>query len=111
MSEVDEIRALLDERGAEYREVEVSGVHMFRLGYSRYCDDFLSEITVTGACISATSSYLTPGRAVEAVLGRGECMRVMDSIDPLGMWVCDHCGHPLNTSENFCGGCGRQVKR
>ena len=55
----------------------------------------------------------TPDDAIAriATLGRGECMRVMDSINPFGMWVCDHCGHPLDTSENFCGGCGRWVKR
>lgn len=44
-----------------------------------------------------------------ATLGAGTCKRVMDSIDPFAMWVCDHCGHPLDTSENFCGGCGRKV--
>lgn len=55
----------------------------------------------------------TPDDAIAriATLGRGECRCVMDSIDPFNTWVCDHCGHPLDASDNFCGGCGWRVKR
>lgn len=53
----------------------------------------------------------TPDEAIAriAALGPGTCRRVMDNVDPFSMWVCNHCGHPLDASDRYCGRCGRRV--
>lgn len=103
MSAMGDLRLSLLEHGVNYDEYGDGYTHWNYGGAS-----YTAQQNIVGKLIVCN---LTPQQAIEATLGRGECMRVMDSIDPFGMWVCDHCGHPLDTSENFCGGCGRAVKQ
>lgn len=109
MTATDELRRMLDERGVEHRDVShitLWGRHTY--DSIDYYDYVVNEIEGQ-LCLSMHD--VTPEQAVEATLGRGECRRVMDSIDLFNTWVCDHCGHPLDASDNFCCGCGWKVKQ
>lgn len=107
MTTTDELRRMLDERGVKWEK----GASLTSM-YTYWTDCNGHDVTAVGTdSVMFMSHFVTPEQAVEATLGRDECRRVMDSIDPFSTWVCDHCGHPLDKSENFCGGCGRRVKR
>ena len=69
MSDIQEIRRLLDERGIEYAESEDRFFTRFRLNYCESCSDYLEEIIVMGACITASKNYQTPEQAIATVLG------------------------------------------
>ena len=64
-----ELRNLLDERGIEYAESQDRFRTRFRFNYCEACGDYLNEIEVMGACITASKSYLTPDQAIAATLG------------------------------------------
>lgn len=64
-----ELRKLLDERGIEYAELQDRFRTRFRFNYCEACQDYLNEIEVIGACITASKSYLTPEQAIAATLG------------------------------------------
>ena len=69
MSEYEEIINLLDKYGAKYVVSENDGHTVkLKLHYCEQCDDYLDEITITGACIEATKAYLTPKQAIDTVL-------------------------------------------
>jgi len=102
----DVVRRMLDERGVEY--TEDLGYREFFWNFGEHGKARVSSIGTRGL-VQMIVTGITPEQAIAATLGAGTCKRVMDSIDPFTMWVCDHCRHPLDTSENFCGGCGRKV--
>lgn len=64
-----ELRELLDERGIEYAESQDRFRTRFRFNYCEACGDYLNEIEIMGACITASKSYLTPDQAIAATLG------------------------------------------
>lgn len=101
------LRRMLDERGVEWMPVawnpKRETFYHAANGVGFCADEYTDGVKIY------TDATITPAQAIAATLGAGSCKRVMDSIDPFAMWVCDHCGHPLDTSENFCGGCGRKV--
>ena len=65
------LRNLLDERGIEYAESQDRFRTRFRFNYCEACGDYLNEIEVMGACITASKSYLTPEQAIAAAVGSG----------------------------------------
>jgi rubrerythrin len=88
--------------------------------WSDHYDDFMREIRVTGSCISAERSYLTPQMAVD-MLTKETC-HVTYCEDDYGMdgWLCDVCGEWFAATLNhtlfnnirhphFCPSCGRRV--
>ncbi len=68
-NQVDELCKLLDEYGLEYVESQDRFRTRFRFNYCEACGDYLNEIEVMGACITASKSYLIPEQAVAMVLG------------------------------------------
>lgn len=72
------VRALLDERGVEYVESHDSFCTRFRFNYCEACCDYLNEIEVMGACVTASKSYLTPEQAIVATLGHATCECVIE---------------------------------
>lgn len=119
MTATERLRQLLDERGAEWSDVDT------RTGES---SDYVTDWNVpchgwaVGREIGGHISYtwvmgerFTPEQAVEATLGRGTC-KVEDSIDygEFGCWQYDlSCGcriiWPDNEPPTFCPECGRRV--
>ena len=67
-SATEKLRKLLDERGIEYAESQDCFRTRFRFNYCESCGDYLNEIEVMGACITASKSYLTPEQAIAAML-------------------------------------------
>ena len=112
MTATDELRRLLYERGVEYevRTETNTGIEHVIWHPNEFSQWDWNEELGSG-WLSGWQEGMTPRQAVDATIGRGECRRVMDSIDPFNTWVCDHCGRPLDASDNFCGGCGRRVKQ
>ena len=74
-----ELRELFDERGIEYAESQDRFRTRFRFNYCEACGDYLNEIEVMGACITASKSYLTPKQAIAATLGSE--VRMVDNAD------------------------------
>ena len=65
----DELRKLLDKHGVQYEKSQDRFRTRFRFNYCESCGDYLNEIEVMGACITASKSYLTPEQAIVVMLG------------------------------------------
>lgn len=108
MTQTEELRALLEGRGAEYTEREMFGKHVFHWGEpvvngAMYTDggDW-SELVVENA---------TPEQAIEATLGRGTCRMVTDE-GAQNWWSCSACdcdGYS-QVLPSYCPWCGRKVE-
>lgn len=109
---IDELRALLDERGVRWTNHGYEN-HLWWKGFdgvqwhaeNRYCVD--------GWCVKV-EAVITPAQAIEATLERGECRpeeQYLDSYSELTVTVCSECGVPTDDLEdcNFCPSCGRRV--
>lgn len=100
LTATDELRRMLDERGAEW---STSGNSTTRW----HAGDTLFRWDVWGGRPRLLMSGITPEQAIEATLGRGTCKVVSK---PSDMWECEcgkawwHGGEP-----NFCPNCGREV--
>ena len=116
MTATERLRALLDERGVEYRND--NGIFTWYVNgvmYNAWAFD--NERLTMSVC------HLTPERAVEATLGRGTCGNVSDF--PKYEFVCSECGGRLDILDEFdnptvqhndgsfgprfCPSCGREV--
>ena len=75
----------------------------------RYLHGNIYPFTYSEPPESVTLERTDHSATLRYVPERGECRRTMDGIDPFTQWVCDQCGHPLDASDSFCGGCGRRV--
>ncbi|MBQ1449379.1 MAG: zinc-ribbon domain-containing protein [Eggerthellaceae bacterium] len=111
-----ELRELLDERDIEYAESQDRFRTRFRFNYCEACDDYLNEIEVMGACITASKSYLTPEQAIAATLGNARaertCKREKHGRKMDGSWRmrCSECGYGIGDKRwNFCPNCGAKV--
>ena len=124
-SATDELCKLLDERGVKYDESTQGNTTLFRFDYCDSCDDYLHTITITGACISAYSEYLTPEQAIAATLGNHE-RTCHDANTRFNAWTCSECkstqllmfddyGEPTLSVDgvasvpNYCPNCGAKV--
>lgn len=99
-----ELRKLLDERGIEYAESQDRFRTRFRFNYCETCDDYLNEIEVMGACITASKSYLTPEQAIAVTLENNpydavSCEHVISS-DTLHLILDEWDIHPGWTATN-----------
>lgn len=111
MTATDELRRLLDERGVEWRGglptetmVEADGL------------DLLYVALPDGRVRAFIRNYLTPGQAIEATLGRGECEQEEHGWSTEGdharVWLT--CGHDCMVETvadlpNYCPNCGARV--
>lgn len=73
----------------------------YKFNYCEACGDYLSEISITGACITASKSYLDLEQAIDIALGRKKCEIVWvaksGSTDE-GSYVCSRCNRELPES-------------
>lgn len=70
MSECEEVRALLDERGIEYEEIQTKNEGTtFLIDYCERCGDYLKRISVWSTYIEAERRYASPEQAVDVVVG------------------------------------------
>ena len=105
MSATDELRRLLDERGAEWAEYG-DGYTLLRHGGREYT-------VQPNVCNRLIVTNLTPEQAIAATLGQGTChVKAAKKIgDSFGFSLS--CGHsmvnPFNDHPDYCPWCGRKV--
>ena len=116
-SNATELRRLLEERGIEYRTVEVHGMLVTLFEHDRFT---WSVTDHPDGYMIANCGGLTPEQAVAATLGAGECEVVMSSTDGLCTdnpkhWFKLSCGHSFTVDglekPVACAVCGKEVKR
>lgn len=111
MTATERIRAMLDERGVEWRGglptetmVEADGL------------DLLYVALPDGRVRAFIRNYLTPEQAIEATLGRGECRLIPTRDKPRSKaptLTCSKCGwwtDRINDEWRYCPSCGKRVK-
>lgn len=116
MTATDRLRALLDERGVEWKD---SGEGLTIIPAQ---DGVLQAWTVNtwpsgknmGDCLWVQNRIpLTPEQAVEVTLGRGECHMTSGSFNEFD--YCSECGGLLarwidyRATTGYCPNCGRKV--
>lgn len=110
-SATERLRALLDERGVEYR-VSATG----------YSIDIGPNMTAyanrTDTTLDVSLRGFTPAQAIDATLGRGTCHAVfevdaMSEDERIGEYVCSECGETFGDGRDqlprYCPNCGKQV--
>lgn len=114
-SATDTIRAMLDERGVEYR-VSATG---YSIDIGPYITAYANRSDTT---LDVSLRNFTPEQAIEATLGRGECHKLPSSGDTVcivrrhgyemefGYWKCSACGCECFEGARYCMGCGRKVR-
>ena len=116
MTATDELRRLLDERGAEWDElvghfVVVGTAWYDRDGYS--CTALEHADDVPDGMLSVQAN-LTPAQAVEATLGRGTCKWEPADFITEGEWWNTSCGESFtwepDGTPNYCPNCGKVVR-
>ena len=103
MTATDELRALLDGRGAEYTFIpgdEYSREHI-KIGSTEIWTNGRDEVAVY---------FITPEQAVDAALGRGTCRECAGMED---VFECSECGMryegwALKRWARYCPNCGRR---
>lgn len=80
MTATDDLRRLLDERGARWTACSKATIDNQTFCYGYTYTEFKDGLMVTS---------LTTEQAVEATLGRGECR---DSNNRFNAWQCSECG-------------------
>lgn len=65
---VEMLRKRFDGCGIKYKELQDRFCTRFQFNYCEECDDYLDEIEVMGACITASKSYLTLEQAISFVM-------------------------------------------
>lgn len=110
MTPTDELRRLLDERGAEYDGGDAVVYFKDSRGYKAMAYEAPRRYGNGVLCVHHTA---TPEQAVEATLGRGTCKAVYS---PNGVYcsVCHGGGltiprRGVNALRNYCPNCGRKV--
>ena len=108
MSATEELRRLLDERGAEW-DYGITGATTTRFDVNGV------DLTFTPMRDGLVcSTILTPEQAIAATMGRGTCRRVRGrkSYRAYGGYriECSACGYGLADKRyHFCPNCGRKV--
>ena len=111
MTATEELRRLLDERGAEYR-VSATG---YSIDIGPYTTAYANRSDTT---LDVSLRQVTPEQAVAATLGRGECKNTGEC----RWFCCSECGFGFSDifinyerrfdaehQPNFCPNCGRRV--
>lgn len=115
--ELDELCRLLDEQGLEWREHEAPATDCIAFCDGNGWHDCWES---TGGEVNVTFS-MTPAQAIEATLGRGTCVPILNSERDcrpyLSLWfVCSECGCQLTENrlgkvwQKFCPNCGRRIE-
>ena len=113
----ERLRALLTERGVEWRGGLPTETMVKADGL-----DLLYVALPDGRVRAFIRNYLTPEQAIEATLGAGTCHAIIsDNLNESeGMgdaWAdCSECGHllfvltdPTSEPPNYCPNCGRRI--
>lgn len=107
MTATEELRALLDERGVEWRERKWGAKHSVTIFWRargvrwHYRENQYGEVRLH-------ADGLSPAQAVEATLGRGECWDSAGS--QMAFFSCSACGATIEHKHpRFCFACGRKV--
>lgn len=117
MSATDELRRLLDERGARWTACSKATIDNQTFCYGHTLTEFQGGLMVTD---------LTPEQAIEATLGSGTCRNLITRVKgQMPMLHCEECGctTTLNVPSGgagyagetemrwprFCSNCGRKV--
>jgi len=109
MTATDELRRLLDERGAEHFD----GCESTLWGYEQTSESTgayrYSADEISGGFVNVWLYRLTPAQAVEAALGRGTC-RLEREPDSDRLWWCSNCHtyheHVSEFPWEYCPRCG-----
>lgn len=104
MSATERLRAMLDERGADYR-VSATG---YSIDIGPYTTAYANRSDTT---LDVSLRQVTPEQAIEATLGRGECEASLYKPEH-GVSDCTicECGEINDISANYCNRCGRRIK-
>lgn len=107
MTATDELRRMLDERGAEYR-VSATG---YSIDIGPYITAYANRSDTT---LDVSLRNFTPEQAIEATLGRPTC-RLEREPDSDRLWWCSNCqSYHEHVSEfpwEYCPRCGAKVVR
>lgn len=110
MSATDTIRAMLNERGVEWRERVWGGKHSVTIFWHargvrwHYRENRFGEVRLH-------ADGLSPEQAIEATLGRGECeARLYKPEHGVSDCTICECGEINDISANHCNRCGRRIK-
>ena len=115
MSEIEELCALLDMRGAEWA-IDMGGIVAWVGANERLCHAYARSDQLT---VDVEMFSITPAQAVEATLGRGTCNLPETRIDHGSIeyngtteWRrCSECGEEVMAyPARFCPNCGREVE-
>ena len=110
MSATERLRALLDERGVEWRPIawnpKKETFYYTSEGVGFCADEYVDGVKIY------TDAIIAPEQAVDATLGPGTCELELNT--DMTAVRCDACGHvmPPGTdlmSVNYCPNCGRKV--
>lgn len=105
MSVTDEVRHLLDERGAKWNTNDTHRVFVTLWNDASGHDWTFIEYR-DGSFSKLMAYYLAPEQVVAATLGRGTCEN--EAPEPY-YFVCSKCGIGLNFNVRFCPFCGVEV--
>ena len=102
MTELERLKALLDERGEPYVEQDFGITWRYTSDPHTATESMDGTLIVTG---------LTANQAIEATIGRESCKLVKHDDD----WMkCDHCGLATPAAHGgwwfYCPGCGRRYE-
>lgn len=114
MNPTERLRALLDERGVEWKEYGYEN-HTWWSGGENVGWHAENRPSVRGLYVKI-EAVLTPEQAIAATLGRGECTFKWSLADNgWADYTCSECGFTENTDIHvslgwkFCPNCGRTV--
>ena len=109
MTATEELRCMLDERGADYR-VSATG---YSIEIGPYTTAYANRSDTT---LDVSLRQVTPAQVIDATLGRGTCRFVWSLAD--NGWAdhtCSECGYVENTDVHvrlgwhYCPNCGAKV--
>lgn len=107
MSVTERLRALLDERGVEWRPIawnpKKETFYHTPDGVGFCADEYVDGVKIY------TDALLTPEQAVAATLGPGTCHREWRKD---GYAFCSECGYNITGPwAHYCPNCGRRVEK
>lgn len=117
MSETDELRRILDERGVEWWQSANTLGCIFTRWYSPLFGDEVCAMENGDEGLVLFDHYLTPAQAIAATVGRGTCQMecagrpTERTLDVMGMYFCSKCGSPIynDCMPSYCIYCGAEV--
>lgn len=120
MTATEELRRLLDERGAEWMPTawnpQRETFYRTANGVGICADEYTDGVRIH------TDATITPEQAIAATLGAWMCHKLPSSGDTVcivrrhgfdmefGYWRCSECGCECFEGARYCMNCGRKVK-